>query len=126
MIEISIKELDSIIRAGEFKEWLSGEEDPFEFCLSGITREGFKLIYGPCGIEIKKESIVLKDSKVVKKMDALVEWIYRSYDNELHPYEEDAWEILELSGDDDVDYIGSYIAPLVSAIKFYQEAHQII
>lgn len=53
------------------------------------------------------------------RIEAFSDWVSRSYENVLYPWEQNAWELGYCSGDDDVDYNSSYLDILVEAIKLY-------
>lgn len=56
---------------------------------------------------------------ITKRLNDFADWVMRSYDQELYPWENNAWETLGLSGDDDVDYNGSYLIFLAEIIEIY-------
>lgn len=53
------------------------------------------------------------------RIERFSDWVSRSYDNELYPWEQNAWDLGYCSGDDDVDYNSSYLDILVEALKLY-------
>lgn len=50
---------------------------------------------------------------------AFSSWVFRSYEDELYPWEKDAWEEGYCSGDDDVDYNSSYLEAVIAIIEEY-------
>jgi hypothetical protein len=143
-IEIKFSELDEFFE-DEFKWDLSDNYDTqTEYWLGEIAGR-FNEIYGWAGIDVDwdqrklilnssrfegEEDIDLEDveiyynifmgiSDITKKMGLTSDWISRSYEGELHPFEEDAWVVHGLGGDDDVDYCSSYIDSVISALENY-------
>lgn len=53
------------------------------------------------------------------RIERFSDWVSRSYDNNLYPWEQNAWDLGYCSGDDDVDYNSSYLDILVEALRLY-------
>lgn len=56
---------------------------------------------------------------IFHRLKAYTSWIWRSYHRDNYPWETNAWDIGICSGDDDVDYNGSYLDCLMELILYY-------
>lgn len=81
--------------------------------------EGLKFVCGQrdsvVGFEFKIEDWI----RINKQVYDLTDWVCRSYDSVLKEGEDDAWDVLGLGGDDDVDYNGSYVEAAFEMVDQY-------
>jgi len=139
--KLSFKELEeSFKRGSHYGSWVKDmkrdHETTAEACLGEIGFDRFNEIYGTAGISVDSEGFILREmgeidfdlkkrefiyqvKAIAKKMDYISEWISRSYDSDLFPWEQNAWKFYQLGGDDDVDYCASYIDPVIEAIEMW-------
>lgn len=87
--------------ATETRNWNTINCDSLTF---DIEKQEFKLGYNP-----------------FIRIESFSDWVSRSYDNDLYPWEQNAWDLGYCSGDDDVDYNSGYLDTLVEALKLYLE-----
>ena len=66
----------------------------------------------------------LPSSTLLEQIRSFSSWVSRSYENELFPWESDAWDIGYCQGDDDVDYNSSYLEIISDIFDYYHSNNQ--
>ena len=79
-------------------------------------------------VDLENNSIIyneaLPSSMLLEQIRNFSSWVSRSYDNELYPWESDAWDIGYCQGDDDVDYNSSYLEIISDFFDYYHNNNQ--
>jgi len=102
-----------ILASRDPREWIL---DADQGCLDFLFSEYVKINDTGDGVIVEKPEFI---SVWCGRSDDLTAWVCRSYDEECHPWEENAWDHFGLSGDDAVDYNGGYLDMFVGLIATY-------
>jgi hypothetical protein len=133
-MKITFKQLEDMIdTAPDLFEEIHGDRDLNENTLSYYLSECNHQVFtdftsGRYNIDLENETIDINLDNIHPAASfadifaieiRLPDAIMRSYDDDLYPWENDAWEHYGCSGDDDVDYNGSYLMIFNDAIHLY-------
>jgi len=113
-VEVSTEELSACIPITNVDHVMLDVREAW----SGCGWDEFNRVFGKW-VEIKpdEKSVIIKSEEAGEEVEKIIDWILDSYDSNLKPGQEDAWQIYNLGGDDDVDYYGSYVQSLADAVS---------
>ena len=133
ILKIKFSDIEELIKASpDLWEEISGMwelDHPLVQYLSECTQEVFQdFNRGLYNIDQEHETIGITLSplnpnssfqNLFKIQTALPDWVMRSYNDELYPWEIDAWDHYKLGRDINIDYSGPYLMVFNDAIHFY-------
>lgn len=93
----------------------------FNCCTNWVHINGDQLSYTSTDNDYITFSTTFSKEIILEKLNTWINWVMRSYENDLWDWEQNAWDLGYCSSDDDVDYQGTYLIVVSDVLNLYLE-----